>query len=379
MRLTSVAITFIFFGTVLATPIYPLRGNAVELSKRAGTETAMPGLTGGDGGGSDGEGAGERPTSPPPTRGRRKSRGRGGSISSVNKGKTRTDVLATEGQDSDGEIKDTTATGGRKRSRSGQGRSTSGSKVRRTTMVKQAQFSEAMGKIMTESTVGTAGSRSLGVYHIEGEVNGHAAVVKIIDDRLDEKEIRNEVARDRKADQLLGWGWKAAKGGRPKIAYILLMNMGVHVSKVPGLDLANQEDQDFVKNKKDQALAHHETHYGLKHTDPEGDGNFLWKHNPQGATKDEQYNVTPIDWEGAQVVSGSATAPPALVVPPNTFVPPESQKSSDKASTEGSQGKKTPPDGSPKSKPQNVGTSPTRAGLRSSSRKNAAASGSGTR
>jgi len=376
MRLTSVAITFIFFGTVLATPIYSLRDNAVELSKRAGTETAMPGLTGGDGGGSDGEGGGERPTSPPPNRGRRKSRGRG-SISSVNKGKTRADVLATEGQDSDGEIKET-PTGGRKRSKSGQGRSASGSKVRRTTMVKQEKFAEAMGKIVTESIVGTAGSRSLGVYHIEGEVNGHAAVVKIIDNRLDETTIRNEVARDRKADQLLGWGWKAAKGGRPKMAYILLMNMGVHVSKVSGLDVTKPEDREFADRKKQEALDHHETEYGLRHTDTAGDGNFLWKHTPEGATKDEQYKVTPIDWEGADIVSGTATVPKPLTVPPNTFVPPESQKSSDKASTEGSQGKTTPPDGSPKSKLQKVDASPTRAGLRRSSR-NAAASGSGTR
>jgi hypothetical protein len=133
-------------------------------------------------------------------------------------------------------------------------------------MVKQAQFAEAMGKIVTESTVGTAGSRSLGVYHIEGKVNGHDAVVKIIDDRLDETMIRNEVARDRKADQLLGWGWKAAKGGRPKMAYILLMNLGVHVSKVPGLDLNTEEDRQFVKDKKAETLQHHETQYGLKHT-----------------------------------------------------------------------------------------------------------------
>jgi hypothetical protein len=32
MRLTTITIAFIFFGTVFATPIFPLRGNAVELS-----------------------------------------------------------------------------------------------------------------------------------------------------------------------------------------------------------------------------------------------------------------------------------------------------------------------------------------------------------
>jgi len=375
VRLTSVAITFIFFGTVLATPIYSLRGNAVELSKRADPEAAIPDLTGG--------GDGEPPNSPTsrpgtpssPARGRgSKRRGRGASVSSVKQGKTRVEALAAE---SDTETTTKTAHGSSKRTKS-QSQSRSPSKVRRTTMVKQAQFAEAMGKIVTESIVGTAGSRSLGVYHIEGEVNGHAAVVKIIDDRLDETTIRNEVARDRKADQLLGWGWKAAKGGRPKMAYILLMNMGVHVSKVPGLDVTKPEDREFADRKKQEALDHHETEYGLRHTDTAGDGNFLWKHTPEGATKDEQYKVTPIDWEGADIVSGTATVPKPLTVPPNTFVPPESQKSSDKASTEGSQGKTTPPDGSPKSKSQKVDASPTRAGLRRSSR-NAAASGSGTR
>jgi hypothetical protein len=366
MRLTSVAITFIFFGTVLATPIYSLRDNAVELSKRAGTETAMPGLTGGDGGGSDGEG--ERPTSPPPNRGRRRSRGRGGSI---NKGKARADVAAADDQGSDGEIK-TTETGGRKRSKSGQGRTTS--KRPKSGLVTQAQFVEALERIEKGKTVGTAGSRSLGVYHINGDVLGEPAVVKLIDERITQKEIRNEVARDRTVDQLLGWGWKA---GNPKIAYILLKNLGTHVSKVPGLDLTSEEDKQFVKDKKAAALQHHETEYGLKHTDPEGDGNFLWKHNPAGATKDEQYHVTPIDWEGAENVGGGRlTTPKALVVPANIYAPAESQKSSDKASDSAG---KTPSEGSPKGSPKqkHTGVTGTRQGSRSQTR--AGTSGGATR
>jgi len=364
MRLTSVAITFIFFGTVLATPIYSLRGNAVELSKRADPEASMPDLTGG--------GDGEPPNSPTsrpgtpssPARGRGMRRGRGTSVSSVKQGKTRVEALAAE---SDTETTTKTAHGSSKRTKS-QSQSRSPSKARRLTMLNQAQFDEAMRNIRPGKTVGGSGSQSLGVYPIEGEVLGQAAVVKIIDNRISATKIRGEVARDRKADILLGWGWKA---GKEPLAYLVLKNLGVHVSKVDGLDMNQQEDREFADRKKQEALTHHETEYGLRHTDAEGDGNFLWKHNPQGATKDEQYHVTPVDWEGAEIVSGGKPSPPkALVVAPGTYAPTESQKTSDKASTEGSGGEKTPPE----KKSPNRGVTGTRRGTRSQTR----AEGSGT-
>jgi len=368
MRLTSVTLAFIFFGTVFATPIFPLRGNAVELSKRADPEAAIPDLTGG--------GDGEPPNSPTsrpgtpssPARGRGSKRRARGSVSSLNKGKKRADVLAAEAQDSDGEIRET-STGGRKRSKSGQGRSSSASKKAKSDLLTQEQFDVALNNIVQGAIVGTAGSMSLGVYHISGQVLGHTAVVKIIDNRMTPAKIRGEVARDRTVDHLLGWGWTT---GSRKLAYIVLKNMGTHVSTMPGLDLNTKEDQDFVKNKKDQALAHHEAEYGLKHTDPEGDGNYLWKHNPDGATKDEQYHVTPIDWDGAKNTGGGRlTTPPPLVVQNGVYAPASSQQSSDKASpSDGSGGNKTPPT-------KHEGVTGTRTGSRSDSKRRAAA-GSGT-
>jgi len=354
MRLTSVTLTFIFFGTVFATPIYPLRGNAVELYKRASEGQPMPGL------GGDGE---DPPQSP--ARGRGKTRVSGGN----RKGKQKAAPAITgEGDGSDaGDSKSPT---GSKRRKSQQGSRSASNKRKKSNLVTEAVFVAALRNIKQEGTAGQ-GSRSLGVYHITQPVEGHGAVVKIIDDRLTESEVRTEVSRLNHVGQLLGWGQRKAT---PKLFYVLMENKGVRLDKVEGLDPTDPDHRTFIDNKKNAALTQQEEEHQLKHDDPKGDDNYLWEVNPDAASQEDRYKVNVVDWAGATKTGPKGTsysrAPKLFDVPNDIYAPKGSQKSSKKGTSTPSDGNsggdKTPP---------RTGHSGDRKGLRSQSRSKAETSG----
>ncbi|KAF8347197.1 hypothetical protein F5887DRAFT_49605 [Amanita rubescens] len=337
MRLTSVTIAFIFFSTVFATPIFRLRGNAVELSKRVlpGETTTTTGAAGGD---------------DQPGRGRKPSRGVPRSASSKRK--------ATD-------IGDEGADGSRSRSK------------KRVTcapdLITKEEFFEALKHIDKSKPAGR-GSQGLAVYHITELVQGCKAVVKIMDrTRLDAAAIRkvsNEVANLRQAKQLFGWGRRTI----PALDYILMRNMGVPLAKTP-LDLA--KDAAFIQKKKDEALKRYEDEFHLKHGDPAGNGNYLWYINEEVEASDmeNRYTVNVVDWADAEKIGPDtnvfAQAPPAHTIPDtkDIFGPTSSPESSTKEST-------TPPSQSDEEMKANIPSHSGATGTRSSTR--LAAKGQGT-
>jgi len=338
MRLTSVTIAFIFFSTVFATPIFRLRGNAVELSKRVlqGETTTTTGAAGGD--------------DQTPGRGRKPTRGVPRSASTKRK--------ATD-------IGDEGADGSRSRS-----------KKRATCapdLITKEEFLEALKHIDKSKPAGR-GSQGLAVYHITELVKGCRAVVKIVDrSRLDAAAVRkisNEVANLRQAKQLFSWGRRTS----PTLDYILMRNMGVPLAKTP-LDLA--KDADFIKRKKEEALKRYEDEFHLKHGDPAGNGNYLWYINEEVEASDMEnhYTVNVVDWADAEKIGPDtnvfAQAPPAHTIPDtkDIFGPTSSPESSTKEST-------TPPSQSDEEMKANIPSHSGATGTRSSTR--LAAKGQGT-
>jgi hypothetical protein len=97
------------------------------------------------------------------------------------------------------------------------------------------------------------------------------------------------------------------------------------------------------------------------YSDTAGNDNYLWKVNPDAASREDRYKVNVVDWAGAKETDPEGTtyagAPTLYEVPSNIFAPTESPKTSDKSSSDGnSGGEKTPP---------RTGHSGERKGLRS--------------
>ncbi|KAF8800623.1 hypothetical protein BYT27DRAFT_7245606 [Phlegmacium glaucopus] len=317
MRLTTVTIAFIFFGTVFATPIFPLRGNPVELSKR--TEPEGSTTTGGAAGGDN----------PPPIRGRKSTRGSTrGRGSSKGKGKV-ANLQAEEGAASAGSISRSSSS---KRKASGDEGSRSTSRKRakcEPNLSTKEEFLNALRDI-DRSKPPSRGSQGFGVYYIKGLVQGCEAVVKIIDrGRLDDdavKRITGEVTSLRQVEQLFAWGRRA----KPELDYILMKNMGVPLSKTK-LDLIN--DKNFIEKKEKEALDRAEAKFHLHHDDPKGHGNYLWDiKNEEDPNMDARYDVNVVDWDGATRIGTHlfAQAPPQYPVPNerDIFGPTKSPESS---------------------------------------------------
>jgi len=353
MRLTSVTLAFIFFGTVFATPIHPLRGQAVELSKRSGEGETMTGL--GDAGASDGGGGDES------NRGRQRTRG-------SRKGKGRVTTIAEgEGDGSDAETS-VSPSGAKKRTKKQTSRSTSSKRTKsqgsqsRGNLVSRAVFLAALRDIKQEGAAGV-GSQSLGVFHINQLVNGRKAVVKIIDDRIDPSAVRVEAGRLNHVGHLFGWGRRKVA---PKHFYLLMENMGERVDKMEGLDPTTPEGGKYINDKKAAALEEQQNKHKLTHKDPAGNDNYLWQHNKDAAAGEDAYTVNVVDWAGAEATDPEGTyakAPTLFEVPSDIFAPKESPKSSKKGTSSpsdgNSDGKTTPP------KRTASGHSGERTGLRS--------------
>jgi len=347
MRLTTVTLAFIFFGTVFATPIFPLRGNAIELSKRATEGESMPGLGGG--------GDGEEPPKSPITRGRGSTRTRGG-----RKGKGRADPVP-EG-DSDTGVSPSGKRTKSQASRSADSKRTKSGSRSRGNLVTKVVFLAALRTIKQEGAAGV-GSQSLGVFHINELVNGRKAVVKIVDDRVTDKEVRLEAARLNHVGHLFAWGRRKTA---PRHYYLLMENMGERVDKMEGLDPTKPEGEKYINDKKAAALEEQQNKHKLTHKDPAGNDNYLWQHNKDAPEGEDAYTVNVVDWAGAEKTDPQgkyATAPTLFEVPDDIFAPKESPKSSKKGTSSpsdgNSDGKTTPP------KRTASGHSGERTGLRS--------------
>jgi len=340
MRLTTVTLAFIFFGTVFATPVFPPRGNTVELSKRmppkGPTDTA----------------------SPSPSRGRSRKKK---SSTSRGKGKQK----ATGGEDG-GEDDGSQERSGSKRKRPAESgsrkRSKKNDKNCQKGLVTEQVFIDAMKKI-NKKYLGR-GSQGLAVFPIDELVNGCDAVVKIVDRvRLDDDQkakIPVEVAGLLQAEQLLGWGTRA----KPQLDYILMLNMG---GPLKDTNLNPIEDGKIITEMKDAALQHYETQFGLKHLDPAGNGNYLWEAlDEENPDKKARYIVNVIDWADYETVGPmhgvKLKAPTAFVVPNDKTIygPTSSPESSDKSDKSDGENKGE--------KPVNIYQQPNPAGSRSSSR-----------
>jgi len=328
MRPTTVAIAFFFFGTVFATPIFPLDRNSVELVKRSDPPGEIP-TTGDPSVGSPSE----------PKRGR--ARNRGGSVGST---RGRGGKVAQLKGESAAESSTSRSPKRKASDTEGEG-SPSGAKKARCApkLIKKADFLAALKKIDTSKPLGR-GSRGFGVYAIEGEVTGCKAVVKIIirDDigPDDVKKISGEVAGLRQVEQLLGWG----RLKNPDIDYILMRNMGVSLSAT-GL-----KDEAFITRKQNEALERYRTEYHLSHSDPKGHNNYLWYIDEKAAESDmdARYTVNVVDWADPIRIGPDGTkyakAPTAITISATDgiFVPKGSPESSKKATTSpsGSDGEK---------------------------------------
>jgi len=360
MRLSTITIAFVFFATVFASPIYPLRGNAIELSKRGDEGETMPDISAGGGGGD------------PPQRGRPLRKASTSTRAGVAKGKAK--AVPAEGENSDAEASKS-PTGATKRTKTQGSRSVSNkrAKCNNPDLLNRADFLEALKHIQKDKPAGQ-GSQGLAVYHMTEEIKGCRAVVKIIDrDRLDTaavNKIPNEVAGLSQVKQLFGWGRRTS----PNFDYVLMKNMGVPLSQT-GLDAT--KDAAFIQKKKTEALQRYETEFHLKHGDPAGNGNYLWYINEDIPATDPEarFTVEVIDWadhvqigpEGTQY----APVPTKFVVPNDASIyapegSPESSKVGSHTPPTNSEGDKTPP---------RTGVSGTRTGTRSQTRNQAGTSG----
>ncbi|KAF8343387.1 hypothetical protein F5887DRAFT_1212551 [Amanita rubescens] len=303
MRLTTVTIAFIFFGTVFATPIYPLRGNPVALSKRAKDSTSTD------------TGTGE------PPRGRGRGRGRG-----MGRGGTGTGASSSP-------------------KRKASSKSQSGSRKRakcEPNPVSEAVFLEALRHINPKFA--GRGSRALAVFPISEPVGGCQAVVKIISthesrnlDAEDLAKIPEEVAGLAQVKQLLGWGTRK----NPPLEYILMKHVGDPLVEMAekGLTLAN--NKEFIERKQAAALELYRTELHLEHGDPTGHDNYLWTfHEDADETDmDARFTVDVVDWDEAKQVGPEGTqyakAPTPYNVPDERaiYAPTDTPKSSDKASS----------------------------------------------
>jgi len=320
MRLTTVTLAFIFFGTVFATPVFPPRGNAVELSKRmppkGSTDTA----------------------SPSPSRGRSRKK-----KSSTSRARGKQKATGDEG---DGEDDGTPERSGSKRkapddASGSRKRGKKNVEVCKDGLVSEDVFMAAMRNI-NKNYIGQ-GSQGLAVYKINGLVNGCNAVVKIIDrvrfDDAQKKKIPVEVAGLLQAQQLLGWGTRA----KPQLDYILMKHMG---GPLRDTNLRPIEDGQIIEELKAAALQRYENQFNLKHLDPAGNGNYLWEPvNEDDADKKARYIVNVIDWADYETIGpmhGVTLKPPTAFVVPNEkaiYGPTSSPESSDKPSS-GSDGEK---------------------------------------
>jgi len=318
MRLTTVTLAFIFFGTVFATPVFSPRGNTVELSKRMPPKASTDDV------------------SPSPNRGRSRTKGTGGRSA-----KARGKQKVTGGGDGAGDgSEEDNSRAGSKRKASGQAGSRKRSKKNDKNcvdgLVSEEQFMQALKKI-NKKFLGR-GSQGLAVFAIDEYVNGCDAVVKIIDRvRLDDdqkKRIPIEVAGLLQAKQLLGWGTRA----KPQLDYILMKHMGGPLSDT---NLNPIEDGKIIDELKSEALQRYETEFGLKHLDPKGNGNYLWEaRDEENTDKKLRYIVNVIDWADYEVVGPEGTklkAPKAFVVPNDKTIygPTSSPESSDKSGSDG--------------------------------------------
>ncbi|KAF8343314.1 hypothetical protein F5887DRAFT_973409 [Amanita rubescens] len=330
MRLTTVTIAFIFFGTVFATPIYPLR-NSVELSKRMDPEPSTN--TGGDA-----------------TRGRGTTR------------KTSTRQKGKQASTSAGKRKATNTDGGESESEGDGDKPGSRSKSKSTSrkrakcdpdLVTKKEFLEALKHIDKGKHAGK-GSQSLAVYHITVKVKDCDAVVKIInrehfDDDANAKTSK-EVAGLHQVRQLLGWGHRQT----PKLDYIMMRNMGIP------LDKTGLTDEAYITRKKTEALKRYEDETHLKHGDPAGNGNYLWYLNEDVPETDleNRWTVNVVDWADATQIGPDInefkTAPKAHDIPnsKDIYGPTESPASSKKGTSSPSEGS----DGEGKPKVQHTGS-----------------------
>jgi hypothetical protein len=304
MRLAHLTIAFFFLGTVCAKPIYPLRdSDAINLSKRmndpaeASTSVGQPTSITGDA-----------------TRGRSNSRkGSGG-------GRKRPPGGPAEGD------------AGASRSRSRLGREDLATRTELLTALRNIQPANYAGR----------GSNSLAVYHIQGTVKGHPAVVKIINRATASPEVVNgipsEVRNLRQVGQLLGWGRRTA----PQLDYILMINKG---GPLASTDLDPVADKDLIAQMRHAALQEYQSQHHLTHVDPNGVDNYVWDLVAPGSTnKADRYKCHVIDWAGATRTNAADAIykddPPRYSVPneQRIYAPLVSPASSQHGST-------TPPSG----------------------------------
>jgi len=305
MRLTTVTIAFIFFGTVFATPILSLRGNPVALSKRTKGSTSTEAGAGDESGG----------------RGRGRGSRRGSLRGSTGAGASRSPKRKPS---------DKSQSGPRKRAKC------------EPNPVPEDVFLEALRHI-NPNPVGK-GSRGLAVFSIDGPVQGCQAVVKIISthesrnlDAKDIAKISKEVAGLAQVKQLLGWG----KRKNPPLEYILMKHVGLPLAKMAEKGLTLEKNKEFIETKQAAALAHYRTELHLEHGDPAGHDNYLWTfHEDADETDmDARFTVDVVDWDDATQVGPEgtqyATAPKPYNVPNEKAIlaPTNTPESSDKAST----------------------------------------------
>jgi len=303
MRLTTVTIAFIFFGTVFATPILSLRGNPVALSKRA-----------------KGSGSTDTGTVEPP-RGRGRGRGRGGGRGGTGAGASSSPKRKATSK---------SQSGSRKRAKC------------EPNPVSEEVFLEALRNINPKPA--GKGSRGLAVFPIKESVEGCSAVVKIISthesrnlDADDLAKIPKEVAGLAQVKQLLGWG----KRKNPPLEYILMKHMGVPLAEMAEKGLTLEKNKEFIERKQAAALERYRTELHLEHGDPKGHDNYLWTFNEDAdeADMDARFTVDVVDWDEAKQVGPEGTeyakAPTPYNVPDEKaiYAPTDTPKSSDKASS----------------------------------------------
>jgi len=217
MRFTIVTLAFLFFSTVVATPIFRTDAeDSVSLTRRSHTVGSNPRKRQGSPGGS-----GPRTTS--------KSAARSGSTGG------------------------TTARNPHVKCK------------RATNEIIQAL---SPGNIIEDKPLKE--NQYCDVFKLKAKIDGKEAVVKIIENGMvDQEQIEEEVTALQTNGQLLGWGHTPDQ----KLYYLVMEYMGVPLEETPF-----KEDHERITKLKTAAINRYKLHYGLTHDDyEENESNWTYR------------------------------------------------------------------------------------------------------
>jgi len=277
MRVSSVTLAFLFLSTVLATPIYPIRGDTAASLEKRGKQTSS-------------------------------------SSAKASTAKTPSTAAKSKGA-------------GQPKTAKGSGQTKGASR----TICKRSPASELVKAIRSVEPTELGEGKFGKTYHITGKFQGQDAVVKIVKtNEAGPDMVIQEVVHLKQVHQFLAWGRREPAEGMEGLDYIVMPFMGLNYDKVPGLTKTHAEEL------LTEAKTRYETVDKMTHTDAHL-GNALYKKKPDGSF--ECHLVDWLWAENGQTHHGNPGTPLTITLADCVF-DPWATNSDSEHSTTGSSGYK---------------------------------------